>query len=75
MFDGSTTIAYFSPWYHNRVGGMCGNNDGEQWTDFCTRRRTYMPERMTKEFVRDWIVEGTTCKDRRKYSNTLGLYF
>ncbi|CAB3998740.1 vitellogenin B [Paramuricea clavata] len=65
LFDGSMTIVLFSPWYHNRIQGICGNNDGEQWTDFGTRRKTFMPETMTKEFLREWVVEGTTCKDKQ----------
>ncbi|XP_028396275.1 vitellogenin-2-like [Dendronephthya gigantea] len=63
VFDGTITIILFSPWYHNRIRGICGNDDGEQWTDFQTRRETFMPERMTRAFLREWVVEGTKCQD------------
>lgn len=35
--------------------GICGNNDGEQWTDFQTPRRIHMSEMMPREFIREWI--------------------
>ena len=75
LFDGSKTTVLFSPWYHDRIRGICGNNDGERWTDFITRRNTFLPERMTKEFLREWVVEGTGCKDKQcklkaKHMNT-----
>ena len=69
-FDGSLTRVFFSPWYHNRIRGICGNNDAEQWTDFATRRKTCMPETMTREFLREWVVPGTTCKDPCKHKHS-----
>lgn len=66
-FDGSTTRVFLSPWYHNRIRGICGNNDAEQWTDLATSAKTCMPVTMAKEFLRDWVVPATTCKDKGKY--------
>lgn len=46
--------------------GVCGNNDGEQWTDFKSRCKTFIPEKMPKEFIRDWMVQGKSCGGKGK---------
>lgn len=54
MSDGQQLQLYASPMLRNRVRGLCGDADGEQWNEFRTPQNQVLSHQQVDEFVKSW---------------------